>query len=136
MSKTCAESKPFFFFSSFAFLPLSAFLTCSRHRARAREYILGGRSELEGAERKRAILALRAGGVVDGDEDEKDDELAGELVDRDECEGTPLLAPAAPTCARTHGRREVETRGLLCGAPFELKWPAIVMGERAGLIRN
>lgn len=44
-------------------------LTCSRHSARAFEYILGGRSELDGAERKRAILALRAGGDDDDDED-------------------------------------------------------------------
>ena len=104
--------------------PSLLFLTCSRQRERAREYILGGKSELEGAERKRAILAQRAGG--------DDDRDFGGFVDLsigDKGEGTPLLALATATWARTLGRGE-ERRELRCGAPLELGWPAMGAVER------
>lgn len=122
VSKTGVKSFFFLFVLSFFSLRFFLLLTCSRQRARALEYILGGRSELEGAERKRAILALRAGG-----DDDEDFFADPKLVDfgfdaGDVCEGMPLLAPAAPTCART---RVKETRELLCVAPLELRWAAI-----------
>ena len=73
------SQKGLFFFS----LSLPLLLTCSRHSARAFEYILGGRSELDGAERKRAILALRAGGDDDDDDEDffADDVAPPKLVD-------------------------------------------------------
>lgn len=79
------ESKVSLFVLSFFSLSASLLLTCSRHSARAFEYILGGKSELEGAERKRAILAHSAGGDDQDDVDEDffaaDDDAPPKLVD-------------------------------------------------------
>ena len=123
--KSSSRRAPFFAFFSLPFSPVvrffppsfflfSRFLTCSRQRERAREYILGGKSELEGAERKRAIRAERADG--DADEDFVD------LDDGFEVEGK--LLPAAATCARTR-TQGLEKKSRERGAPLELRWAAI-----------